>query len=450
MKKVLFAALNSSWTHSNLAHFYLREMLRDLDYTTIMKSYTLKEPLMQVMEDIFRQQADIICFSAYIWNRVYLQQLHKGLKKILPELIFVIGGPEAEHFEQDRQTKVILGVGEQAFRDLAVNGFVAPGNAKAGANLPLGQIPFPYHAADRDILNGHLVYYESYRGCPFHCIYCLSANDQRSEARFDLSRTSEQDRLHRELDALSSLAPRTLKFIDRSFNVQRNLAHAIWSYAIAKDCSHDFHFEIYPDLLDEEDLQLLSQAPEARIRFEIGIQSINADVLELCGRYSNWEKSQAGLLALKKRTKVRVHADLIVGLPGEDKASVLRGLDELCRCEPAAVQLGSLKILPDTPMQEIARRRNYRWLDFPPYQVLSSDTLSFDEICQLDDYAHLLNLYWNKEEHQDVWHSLLQKYPASKILSELKDIHMRHDLPLHSISRQRRNWLIQILTDHLY
>jgi radical SAM superfamily enzyme YgiQ (UPF0313 family) len=450
MKKILFAALNSSWSQSNLAQYYLREMIQDLDFCTVIKSYTCKEPLMQVTEDIYRQHADVICFSAYIWNRVYLQNLHKALTKILPQVTFVVGGPEAAAFENHKSTIVVFGAGEAAFRKLAEEDFRYQDGSLRTATLPLSQIPFPYHEADRDLLSDHLIYYECYRGCPYHCAYCLSANDDRHEPRFDLKQKGEIKRLYQELDALSHLGPRTLKFIDRSFNVQRDLAHAIWKYAIESKAEHDFHFEIYPDLLCDEDLQILSKAPEARIRFEIGVQSINSEVLELCGRHSDWQQTKAGLLALKQRTMVRVHADLILGLPGEDYASVLRGLDDLCACEPAAVQLGTLKILPDTPMQEIAQDRNYRWLDFPPYQVLSSDALSFDEICLLDDFAHLLGLYWNKEEYPRIWHELLQKYPASIILSAIKDIHTRNDLPFHSISKQRRNRVMDCLTDHLY
>jgi radical SAM superfamily enzyme YgiQ (UPF0313 family) len=448
MKKILFAALNSSWSQSNLAFYYLREMIRDLDYESILKSYTLKEPLMQVMDDIYLQQAEIICFSAYIWNRVFLQSLHRELGKILPEAIFVIGGPEAGHFKNIKNTMVIEGAGEAAFRELALKDFSLKDGAQLCANpLPLNKVPFPYREEDKVDLEDHLVYYECYRGCPYHCAYCLSANDNRNEPRFELPQ--DKDLLYQELDTICKLRPRTIKFIDRSFNVQKDLAQAIWHYAIERGEGQEFHFEIYPDLLDEQDLEIMEQAPEGRIRFEIGIQSIDPHVLGNCGRHSAWEKSKAALIALKERTKIRIHADLIAGLPGEDYASVLRGLDELCTTEPAAVQLGSLKILPDTPMQEIAKDRNYLWLDNPPYQVLASDALSFEEMGSLDDFAHLLSLYWNKEEYPELWHELLQKYPASEILTALKDIHIKNDMPLHSISKKRRAEVMEILSDRL-
>ncbi len=448
MRKILFAALNSSWSQSNLAFYYLREMVRDLDFESVLKSYTLKEPLMQVMDDIYLQQAEIICFSAYIWNRLFLQNLHRELGKILPDAIFVIGGPEAGHFQNKRNTLVIEGAGETAFRELALKGFALGDSAEfRSAPLPLNKVPFPYREEDKADLEDHLVYYECYRGCPYHCAYCLSANDNRSEPRFELPKDKEL--LYLELDAVCRLNPRTIKFIDRSFNVQKDLAQAIWQYAIERGEGQEFHFEIYPDLLDERDLEIMELAPEGRIRFEIGIQSIDPDVLGNCGRHSAWEKSKAALIALKARTKIRIHADLIAGLPGEDYASVLRGLDELCFCEPAAVQLGSLKILPDTPMQGIARSRNYLWLDEPPYQVLASDALSFEEMGRLDDFAHLLSLYWNKEEYPELWHEFLQEYPASEILTALKDIHIENNMTLHSISKKRRAEVMEILSERL-
>ncbi len=449
MKNLVFVALNSSWSQSNLALYYLREMIRDMDYPCKILSYTLKEPLLQVMEDIYRQRPDVIMLSAYIWNRQYLVRLQRELAKVLPEALFVIGGPEAQFFEESPQCAVFTGPGEAAFLTLAEADF-CPDALKDGISpIPLTDIPFPYRPADREDLSGHLVYYECYRGCPYHCIYCLSGCDDRSEPRFDLSLPGERERLYQELRALSALEPRTLKFIDRSFNVQKDLSHAIWDWIREEEPPHDSHFEIYPDLLDGEDIRLLSQIPEGKIRFEIGIQSINGEVLRNCGRHSDWGKSRKGLLQLKDQTRVRVHADLIAGLPGENYASVIRSLDELCACEPAAVQLGMLKILPDTPMRKMARDRGYRYLDDPPYQVLASDALSFDELCELDQFAHLLSLYWNKEEYPVLWQTLLQKYTASTILKKLRDLHMERDLPFHSVSKQRRAQIMELVQNHL-
>ncbi|MCK9558441.1 MAG: DUF4080 domain-containing protein [Candidatus Cloacimonetes bacterium] len=449
MKKILLVALNSSWSQSNLALYYMRQMIRDLECETRMKTYSLKEPLHQIMEDVYSQKPDVICFSAYIWNRVMLCSLQAELSKILPQCLFVIGGPEAASFQQAQNSYVIIGEGEGKFRALAESAFDPKSCVQSPASIHLKDIPFPYTEGDKTELEDHLIYFECYRGCPYACVYCLSANDMRHQPRFELTKAGEMDRLHKELALLAELKPRTLKFIDRSFNIQKDLAHAIWNYAICNDSDFDYHFEIYPDLLDETDFDILSKAPAGRIRFEVGIQSTNPDVLWQSGRYTDWEKSRRALLDLKTRTRIRVHADLITGLPGEDLASVIRSLNELCSCEPAAVQLGTLKILPDTPMMQIAQERQYLWMDMPPYQVLCSDALSFDDLCLLQDYAHLLSLYWNKEEYPNLWHTLLQKHPADRILSHLKRMHAQKDMPLHSVSKHNREMMMQCLADQL-
>jgi radical SAM superfamily enzyme YgiQ (UPF0313 family) len=408
-----------------------------------MLVFSTKEPVLQCVEAIYRQPAELLCFSAYIWNRQYLLSLLNILRQLLPQALFVIGGPEAAAFRGISGCQVILGAGEAAFYALADSGFTELD--QQFPPLPLAQIPFPYQPEDRAELEDHLVYYECYRGCPYACVYCLSAGDFRSESRFDMDLAEDRQRLQAELDALIALRPRTLKFIDRSFNINQHLAHFIWEYAMLDESSTDFHFEIYPDLITDEDLVLLEKAPLGKIRFEIGIQTINAEVAAACGRKSDWEKSRKVLLRLKQAGRIRVHADLLAGLPGENMASVLVSLDALCECEPAAVQLGMLKILPDTPMREIARERGYLWMDEPPYQVLSSDALSYSELCLLDDFAHLLNLYWNKEEFGGEWHLLMQKRKASELLEELLLIHAEHGLALHSVAKGKRQRVMESL-----
>lgn len=436
VKKVLMVALNSSWSQSNLALYYMREILKDYPYSSQILEPTVNEPLLQVAQQIYSVQAEVLLFSAYIWNKRFLRRLLDVLKQLMPQASFVIGGPEAASFEEDAHTFIIKGAGEGAFRALAESGFRAlPQNPP---QIPLKDVPFPYHAEDVEVLADHLVYYECYRGCPYGCVYCLSASDRRNEPRFDMSLKSEREKLKAELDLLVALKPRTLKFIDRSFNISKDLAHYIWRYAIADKSTTDFHFEIYPELLDDADFAVLKEAPAGKIRFEVGVQSVNPEVTKASGRDSDWQVVKTNLLRLRDETKIRVHADLLAGLPTEDLASVLHSLDELCACEPAAVQLGMLKVLPDTPMQDIARQRGYLWMEDAPYQVLSSDALSFAELSLIDDYAHLISLYWNKEEYTGLWHELLQKHRFSQLLIALKRLHTELGYPLHSISKLRR------------
>ncbi|HNX02608.1 MAG TPA: DUF4080 domain-containing protein [Candidatus Cloacimonas sp.] len=445
MKKVLLTAINSSWSQSNPALYYLREMIADLPYTVFLKEWTLKDRLLDVLYDIYSQNADVLCFSAYIWNRLYLQELIPEVSKLLPEAVIVIGGPEAKNLSclKRKGLYIVQGAGEGKFRYLAEHDFSA--NEKElfqAEHIPLKDIPFPYRQSDIETLKGKLLYYETFRGCPFSCVYCLSASDKRSELRYHPENKEDLQCLNKELETLISLQPRTIKFVDRSFNLQKKMAHHIWNFFIEHNCLGDVHFEIYPDLLTEDDIAILEKAPENRIRLEIGIQTINSEVALNCGRKSNWEKAKWTLLELKKRTKIRIHTDLLAGLPGENYASVINGLNEVCATLPDAVQLGILKILPDTPMQKIALDLNYKWLNQPPYQCLASDALSFEEMQQLENFAKLLNLYWNKEEHKILWQEMLQKHTASDILSALQQKHKELGYELHSLAKTKRDAVI--------
>lgn len=439
--KLCLIGLNSAWYQSNPALYYLRESLRGLPFSIQLLEFSLAEPLFDVLTQIYRQKPDIACFSAYIWNSGQLRQLVPELRKLLPSVRIVIGGPEAAggDFGVGDSDYIVKGSGEGIFRRLAESGFSLPGGVYEAPAPALRDLPFPYRRADKAALRRKLVYYESSRGCPYRCAYCLSALDERNEARFDAASAADRRRLYRELDRLLEFEPRTLKFVDRSFNVHPPMARLIWSYAIKQEESCEFHFEIYPDLLCEEDLQILAQAPPGRIRFEVGIQTINSAVAQACGRKSNWEKTKAALNAIRERTHICVHADLLVGLPGEKYASVLHSLDELASTFPREIQLGMLKILPDTPMLEIARNRRYQWLDSPPWQVLATDALSFTEVAKLQELAKIINLYWNKGEFIQPWQEMLtggQK--ASKLLLRLLDLHHRRDLTLHSVSKDTR------------
>lgn len=406
-----------------------------------MREFTLTEPLFDILIQIVRDQPDVACFSAYIWNSGQLRELIPELRKLLPKLKIVLGGPEATDgdFGLGVDDFVVKGPGEGVFRQLAESGFELPGGIYEDPAPALRELPFPYRRTDKAALEGKLVYYASSRGCPFHCVYCLSALDRRNEARFDPTLASDRRKLRSELDRLLALRPRTLKFVDRSFNAHPRLARLIWSYAIRQTEACEYHFEIYPDLLTEEDLILLEKAPPGRIRFEVGVQTVNSAVSRTCGRNSNWGRVKAALNALRERTAICVHADLLVGLPGENYASVLHSLDELAATFPAEIQLGMLKILPDTPMRQIAGQRGYQWLEHPPWQVMSSDALSFAQVARLQELAKILNLYWNKGEFSAHWLQLLSTgHKASRICLRLLKLHHQQGLTLHSVAKSTR------------
>jgi radical SAM superfamily enzyme YgiQ (UPF0313 family) len=418
----------------------MRAVISDIPHEVEIQEHTLKNRHSEILEILSVSGPDVIAISVYLWNREYIQKLVPEIRKLLPHTKLVFGGPETDALRSRIQTLssdvFIIGSGEGAWHRLAATDFAENGELDAEPTLPLASIPFCYTPEDKANIGGKLIYYEAGRGCPFGCVYCLSAEDHRNEIRFDVNNPSDLARMKQELDAIVALEPRTVKFIDRSFNIHKAQAHAIWKHVFGLNA--EFHFEIYPDLLTEEDLLLLEQAPANRIRFEIGVQSTNDTVMQSIQRHSRWDKIMPILQALRSRTRINIHSDLIVGLPGETAASIIRSFNDLAMCYPHEIQLGMLKILPDTPMQEIAKARGYLWQDFPPYQVMQSDCLNFADICSFDDAAHAINLYWNKGEFDLCFRLLYQSMEPFDLVKEIMALHKSLDIPIHSLERIKR------------
>ena len=421
--------------------YYLRATILDLDYAYSLKEITTSTHKLDALYLIHSEKADVLCLSGYIWNIDYICSLVSDIKSLFPSLKLVLGGPEAHNPSLSKilsDTDIIItGSGEAKFRHLASCGFDPFAALDDIAEAPLGKIPFPYLPDDLE-LNGRLLYFESYRGCPFACVYCLSANDHRRQMRYDLSLDSEIQRMHNEIDSLVALKPKTIKFIDRSFNVCPEMAREIWRYVISLDCKCDFHFEVYPETLNEQDFQILCTAPAKRIRFETGIQSTNPKVLKDIKRPANPRKALMNISRIRQNTQIRIHADLLAGLPGEDLASIQNSLNELCLTFPHEIQLGMLKILPDTPMQAIATERRYIHSNTPPYPVLQSDALSFADIHYLEELSHIINLYWNKGDFVHLMKSLLKHEPAHIVFDRLLTLHIQNDYATHSVDRYKR------------
>lgn len=439
MKKVLFIELNSSWSHTMLSLYYMRALLPG---EAEIVGYTLKDDPRKVCAELLARDEDVLCFAVYIWNSGYLAELMSLMISGGFAGTLVLGGPEAPalyaRLGNTERCHVVCGPGEGAFRELAERDFDAPYGLISRENIPLKDLPFPYRGEDLSRLSGKLVYYETSRGCPFGCVYCLSSSDGRNERRFDLRRIEDEQRLLTELDALVALKPRTLKFVDRSFNTDKALAHRIWRYFLEQKDACVSHYEIYPDLLTDTDIDLLRDAPAGKIRFEVGIQTTNPVSMQQSRRISDWDKAKRMLQRLRRETEVIVHADLLIGLPGDDRGSVLNSLDELMQTLPHELQLGLLKILPDTPMQEIAKSRGYRHEPEPPYAVISSDKLNEEEVRNLTGLAQTLNLYYNKGEFYPEWQELLTREPAHAVLDRLYRRHREEGIALHSMEKHTR------------
>jgi len=433
--KLLFLSVNASWTHSCLALYYLRNAIKDLDYQSEIIEITLKETISTALDTIITSQPDVLCLSVYIWNVEYLKKLVPEIRKLLPNLIVVTGGPEVSHNPQTadalKPDYLIKGYGESAFRHLAENRFSSLDKDIQGIPLPLDQVPFPYLNSDASLLNGKMLYYEASRGCACRCIYCLSSREEKVD-------WLPFDRVISDIDKLLLHQPKVIKFVDRSFNAKKDWARDIWRYVISLDTQVPFHFEVHPDWLEPEDIDLLATAPKGRIQLEIGIQTIHPATLQKICRPSDWDMVKANLFVLKERTSIPLHNDLLVGLPGENLHMIRQSVNEVLQTLPDELQLGFLKVLHGTQMAETAFAMNYLWLNSAPYTVLQTPDLSFADIRHLEKIAQIINQYWNKGDFTTVWKKAVTCKEPYQCLEQLLEINLSHDSQLHSLERVRR------------
>lgn len=448
MKVVLFS-INASWTHSCLPLFYLRDAIKELDYDTEIIELTLKQSIAEAIEIICDSKADVLAVSVYIWNFDFYYKLIPDLRKLLPNLIIVAGGSEISYNQKTQKCLkpdyLIKGYGEAAFRKLALISFASKDIVINGIHTPLEQIPFPYEDTDKPVLKGKMLYYEASRGCVCGCIYCLSSRKETLE-------WLPVQRVCADIDKLISFQPKVVKFVDRSFNHNKDWARAIWEYIINLETDVPFHFEIHPDWLEKADIDLLSKCPKGRMQFEIGVQSIHFNTLKAISRTSFWEKVKANLLELKARTNIPLHTDLIVGLPGESSSMITESLNELLYTLPDELQLGFLKVLQGTQMAAIADTQCYVYSASAPYAVLQTPDLSFAEIREWDKLAQIINQFINRGDFTTVWHKCIQWREPATCLQEILQLHLANDNQLHSIDRIKRfelmaKWINQCWQD---
>lgn len=378
MKIILFA-LNASYVHTNLAIRALKKPLDAAGYEVLLMEGTLKDRYHSLLASLYEERADVYGFSCYIWNLHEMLSLACDLKTLLPTCKMIFGGPEVS-FEDDTFLDahpfidtIIRGEGEDALLSLcdSLSKGEATGRIINGA---------PYSGFEnagilyRESRNGQMIYYESSRGCPFRCAYCLSAlsgSVRAKSAEVTLTELAEFERV----------CPNAhiIKFVDRTFNFDRERARTIWRGLCEDGFTKTYHFEICASLLEEEDFALLSRLPKGRIQLEAGVQSTNPNTLRAISRSDNSETVIAHLKRLMSLGNMHIHADLIAGLPEEDFASMRRSFDMVYgSCH--MLQLGFLKLLKGSVLRENAAKWGYRYMSEPPYTVLANDWISFDEL----------------------------------------------------------------------
>ena len=410
MKKLLFVGINARYTHSNLAIRYLRNFIKELPFKTSILEFSINQNLLDILSVIHSENPDIISFSVYIWNTEVVRILLPEIKKVLPNSKIILGGPEVSYNAEKWLENypcidfIVAGAGEAGLYYILENNLNLLNKIIKIPNPPFSKIPFPYIDEDFPELTKKYVYYESSRGCPYKCSYCLSSRlDQPLEFK-------DFEAVKKELIYLIRKKPRIIKFVDRTFNAKREFARKIWKFLIDVNPEMKFHFEVFPSLLEEEDFEILIDCPEGLFQFEIGIQSTNAETLKEIRRPDNWRITKHKIMRLINQKNIHVHVDLIAGLPYEDFSSLKTSFNEIYSLYPDYFQLGFLKVLPGTEMSERIDEYGIKTLETSPYQVLETKWLYYEELVQTQDIEKLLNIYYNSGKFKTTLENITNQF----------------------------------------
>lgn len=408
MKKIVLTAINSQYVHLNVAVRYLKKYVeKNSDIKLDIYETNINNQLMNIIKDLFEKQPDMIIFSTYIWNKEYVFSITKELKKILPDVKIALGGPEVSYewdkimAENQEIDYIFTGEGEKVLlnfftKDISeVKGVVYREGERLKYNgiEPLIEnldiIPFPY---DDDELQDRtkIFYYESSRGCPFNCSYCMSSID-KSVRYYSIDRTKED--LKRFIDSPIKL----LKFVDRTFNLSKEKYMVIWRFLLENYREGiTFHFEINANIFDDETLDFLETVPKGYFQFEIGVQTIDAQAMKSIGRINKLEKLEHNIRRISRN--IHLHLDLIAGLPYETYDKFRESFDYVHRLKPEMIQLGFLKLLKGTKMYDEREKYGYKYFSKPPYEVFSNEFISFAEMVKLKNLEKVLDFYYNSEK----------------------------------------------------
>ncbi len=461
--KILLAACNAKYIHSNLAVYDLQAYASEYTDHIILKEYTINQQKDDIMRDIYLEHPDVVCVSCYIWNISFVKELMADLAKILPDADFWAGGPEvsydAEKFlsENPEFTGVMVGEGEETFQELS--GYYVKKNPEKLENITgicyrdgektihngwrqimdLSSIPFIYK--DLSEFKNRIIYYESSRGCPFSCSYCLSSVDKKLRFR-------DIEMVKKELQFFIDHKVPQVKFVDRTFNCKHDHAMAIWKYINDHDNGvTNFHFEISADLLREEELQEMSTMRPGLIQLEIGVQSTNPDTIKAIHRTMDFEKLKGIVDRIHSFGNIHQHLDLIAGLPYEDYDSFRNSFNDVYALKPQQLQLGFLKVLKGSHMMEMCREYGIVYKNREPYEVLSTKWLDYDHVLKLKNVENMVEVYYNSGQFQKTLEYAESFFPdAFSIYEGLGIFYMEKGYGDVSHTRMRR---YEILLEYL-
>ena len=453
--KFLLTAINAKYIHSNPAIYSLRAYAgKELWERIVLAEFTINQDKMDILAQIYEQRPEAVGFSCYIWNWKLVEDLLKELPKVLPDTDIWLGGPQVSFGAEDilrkypQVTGIMVGEGEAAFRELITlyekreQGMDIDFGACAGLCLPQGftgprelldinSVPFPYE--NLEPFANRIIYYESSRGCPYQCSYCLSSVDKCIRIR-DISVVKK------ELQFFLDHRVKQVKFVDRTFNCNPAHAMEIWRYLQEHDNSvTNFHFEIAADLLKEEHIALLGSLRPGLVQLEIGVQSTNPDTVREIRRRMDLAKVEKNVAAVREARNVHQHLDLIAGLPYEGFDSFARSFDRVYAMKPDQLQLGFLKVLKGSLMHEKTEEYGLVYQDRPPYEVLSTKWLSYSDVIRLKKIEEMVEVYYNSGQFRNTMEQLEQAYASSfEMYGALADYYEKNGLSRISHSRIAR------------
>ncbi len=463
--RTLLTTLHSKFIHNSLALPCLAAYCGDVCGEILIREFTTHEPHESILANILNEDPDVVGFSVYLWNRRESLDLVDALAVAKPELRILLGGPEVS-FEEENffarhsgVTAIIRGEGEEPLRAL-LSAWVHGQSPQViprvsirtetgiinGQDSPpldcLDDIPSPFANNLTDLSRG-FVYYETSRGCPYKCSFCLSARDN------DI-RSYSMDRIKNDLSLLMEHNVAKIKLVDRTFNYDVRRARKIFRFILDNNRNSHFHFEIGAHLLDEETLDLLTKAPKGIFQFEIGVQSTLQDTLKDINRKVDLDKLEKNVRRLIHDDKIHLHLDLVAGLPGEDYNHFLASIDRVMALTPHQLQVEPVKLLPGSPLREQAEERGIRFDPNPPYTILGSPEISFTEIQNLKEFSRLLDITYNSGTFATFLATMTQLHGSfSRGLSWLAEEWHKRDLFRFPLNRQDIFYkIIEVVSSH--
>ena len=477
--KILLAACNAKYIHSNLAVYNLKSCSGEYSPNVVIKEYTINQIRDDILKDIYLEQPDVVCFSCYIWNISFVRELVPDLKKILPQVEFWAGGPEVSYDAVEFLKKnpaffgVMVGEGEETFHELAgyyierkpetLSGIrgVAFRDENKGRDIvhtgwrelmDLSKVPFAY--SNLTEFKNRIIYYESSRGCPFSCSYCLSSIDKKLRFR-------DIELVKKELQFFIDNKVPQVKFVDRTFNCKHDHAMEIWRYITENDNGiTNFHFEISADLLRAEELALMKTMRPGLIQLEIGVQSTNPQTIKAIRRTMDFEKLKGIVEQIHSFGNIHQHLDLIAGLPYEGYESFHKSFCDVYALRPEQFQLGFLKVLKGSHMMEMTGEYQILYKDREPYEVLSTAWLTYGEILRLKMVESMVEVYYNSGQFKHTlvfleqyfedpfrMYEALGRFYEKKGYSEISHSRMRRYEILMEFAGEQKEIPLEVLSD---